>query len=265
MVDSKRVAIVTGASSGIGLEFARALAQRGHNVLLVSRSTDRLEEIATELAASHQVETYVCAVDLSKPGAGEVLFVFAREHRLSVHLLVNNAGFGLLGKFHELDWGDQIQLLRLNVEALVELTHRFLPEMIAEGSGGVINVGSMAGFTPGPLQSTYYASKAFVLSFSEGLSRELSGTGVTVTAVCPGPVQTGFQKRAGFSGGRKRINDVTASEVAKVGLKGWASGRRVVIPGLINKMLAVLLKIAPRRAVADSVYRIQVERMESRR
>ena len=265
MDDSRGVALVTGASSGIGLEFARLLAQRGSNVLLVARSSERLEEIARELATSQSVETYVFTADLAQPEARERLLQFTRQRDLPVHLLVNNAGFGLLGKFHEIDWGDQAELLRLNVEALVQLTHMFLPDMLERGTGGVINIGSMAGFTPGPLQSTYYASKAFVISFTEGLARELSGSGVTVTAVCPGPVPSGFQKRAGFSESRRRIAAVSASNVARIGLDGWARGRRVVIPGVVNKIIAVLLKFAPRRATADSVYRIQVERMSGRK
>jgi len=266
MTGSIQVALVTGASSGIGLAFARLLAADGYTLFLVSRSEERLAEIRDELHDAHGAVVHHAAVDLTRPDGVETVANAVAAKGLHIDLLINNAGFGLLGQFREINRAEQLRLIRLNVEALVDLTHRFLQPMVERGRGGIINVASMAGFSPGPLMASYYASKAFVLSFSQGLSRELRGSGITVTALCPGPVRTRFQTRAGFPNERtSTLPPASARDVAEAALKGHRAGKQVVVPGLVNKLLAVVSRIAPRRAMTEVVFRVQSSRMEGRR
>ncbi len=248
-------ALITGASSGIGLELARVFAREGYRLVLVARTRKRLEEIAQELRPA---ETQVLAIDLSMPDAPEEV------HRQipKVDVLVNNAGFGVFGKFANQSLAEELNMMQLNMTALVILTRLYLPEMISAGNGKIMNVASTAAFQPGPLMAIYFATKAFVLSFSEAIANELGGTGVTVTALCPGPTVSDFQERAnmqnsGLVKGRKMMD---ARTVAEIGYRGMLAGKTIVIPGLGNKLLTQSLRLSPRSVVTKMVRRMQEER-----
>lgn len=253
--------LVTGASHGIGWELARCFARDGHDVVLVARSEHELEARAAELRAVFGVQALPFVLDLSQPEGPARLFAALEDRGLNVEVLVNNAGFGLYGAFSESDVHEDLELMRLNVLSLAVLTRLFLPGMIERSSGGILNVGSMAGFQPGPLMALYYASKAFVLSFSEALANELQGTGVRVGVLCPGPTLTGFQSRAGIQGTLFRRGVMSAAEVARIGYLGFRRGRITVIPGLRNRLLAFAVRFAPRRLVPEVVRRLQEKRL----
>jgi hypothetical protein len=247
-IDGARpVALVTGASSGIGRELARILAREGHDLALVARSEERLVELAGELEKRHGIRVRTLAADLSDPGAPAALAAQLEHDRVSIDILVNNAGFGASGPFWETDARLELDLIQVNVTALTHLTRLLLPEMLRRHSGRILNVASTAAFQPGPFMAVYYASKAFVLSFSEALASELSGTGVAVTALCPGPTDTGFQERAGVARSNlfRRFRVLSAEAVAAAGYAGMRAGRRVVVPGLQNRLLAVVVRLAP--------------------
>ena len=235
-------ALVTGASSGIGLELARLLAADGHELTLVARRADVLDKIATELGGARTI-----ALDL-----GDAASVAAIVEAVpDIDFLVNNAGFGDFGEFGSSDLARQLSMIDLNVRALTELTHRYLAGMLARRNGRVLNLASTASFQPGPLMATYYATKAYVLSFSEALSEETRGTGVTVTALCPGPTASGFQEASSLESsklvaGRKLP---TAAEVAKVGYAAMLGGKAVVVPGARNRLLAGSIRLMPRPLV----------------
>jgi short-subunit dehydrogenase len=217
--------------------------------VLVARRRDRLEALRDELASAHDATSEIVAMDLAEPGAGTRLHELVVERGLAVDYLVNNAGFGAVGRFDRQDWERSLSMIRVNIVALAELTHRFVGDMVERGSGRVLNVASVAGFVPGPLQATYYASKAFVVSFSEALDAELAGTGVTVTALCPGMTATEFHDGAHMRGtGAMRFPRAAASGVARAGYDGMLRGRRLVVPGLMNKLIVhVGPRVLPRR------------------
>jgi uncharacterized protein len=248
-------ALVTGASSGIGAEFARQLAARGHGVFLVARREERLRELAAEIERDHGVHAEVWAGDLADSAAWEALPGVIAERGLEVAVLVNNAGFTTVGDVHS-NPDDQMGMIRVNVEALVALTTAFLPGMVDRGEGAVINVASVAAFQPIPVQAVYAATKAFVRSFTEGISAELKGTGVTATALCPGPVATEFVDAGGF---KKGVNDLpsfvwsTPRDVARAGIEGADKGKRVVVPGINNRVMAMLGQHSPRAVVLGPV------------
>jgi short-subunit dehydrogenase len=247
--------LITGASSGIGLELARIFAREGHALVLVARSRQRLEEIGAELKPA---QVRAIAKDLSVAGAAEEI------HREvpQVDVLVNNAGFGVYGKFAETPLEDELGMMHLNMTALVILTKLYLPAMIAAGKGKIMNVASTAAFQPGPLMAIYYATKAFVLSFSEAIGNELEGTDVTVTALCPGPTATGFQDRGKMENSNlvkgKKIMDARA--VAEAGYRAMMSGKPFVIPGVKNKLLAQSVRFSPRSMVTKIVRKMQEPR-----
>ena len=249
--------LVTGASSGIGAEIARALARRGQGVTLVARRADRLEELAEELG--EQVRAEVIAGDVSSSeGRGEIVAEVGRR-RLTVEVLVNNAGFGSGGRFHELDREREVEMAELNVVAVVDMTGHLLPEMVARGRGAVLNVASSAAFQPLPRQATYAATKAFVLSFTDALTSDLSGTGVSATALCPGPVKTEFVETAGLDeaeGGVPSFMWTTAEFNAEEAVKGVESGKRVVVPGRLNYAGALGGQHAPRGLLLKALGRI---------
>lgn len=242
-------ALVTGASGGIGYELSRQFARHGFNVILVARNAARLAEVAQELEKQHQVGTLVLPEDLSHPAAAREIYSNVRKRDISVEVLINNAGFGDLGRFGEAEWEVQRQMLQVNVTTLVELTRLFLPEMVCRKSGRILNIGSTGSFTPVPFMAIYGASKAFVLSFSEALSAELEGTGVTVTALCPGVTATHFARRAKTENTvLVRLNQMTAEDVARTGYLAAMKGKPRVVPGWFNKLLIGSLRFSHRTA-----------------
>jgi short-subunit dehydrogenase len=240
--------LITGASSGIGAEVARQLAADGYGVFLVARREDRLRELAAEIEREHGVRAEVAAVDLADPEQVEALPAKLGERGLAVDLLVNNAGFSTLGDVHR-NPDRQVGMIRVNCEALVALTCAFVPAMVDRGRGAVLNVASMAAFQPIPSQAIYAATKSFVLSFSEAVSEELRGTGVSMTALCPGPVATEFIEAAGFKKSKEEMGPSfawsSAEDVAQAGIEGIAKGKRVVVPGLGNRAIAVATQHTP--------------------
>ncbi len=243
-------ALITGASSGIGACFARALAARGRPLVLVARSKDKLEALAREIAQQHSVRVEIIEQDLSLQGAAGHLATALKERGIAVDLLVNNAGFGAHGEFWKLPLERQSEMLRLNIVTLTELTHLLLPAMVARRSGGVINVASTASFQPVPYTSVYSASKAYVTSFSMGLAEEVAGYGVRVLALCPGGTATNFFN-AGQYGKREFPGGLqSAEEVVEVGLRAFDRGRSLAVPRFINRLMIFALRLAPRRLVA---------------
>ncbi|HXX30425.1 MAG TPA: SDR family oxidoreductase [Myxococcaceae bacterium] len=261
---SPETVLVTGASSGIGAELARAFARGGSSLVLSARSVDRLEALAAELRQKHGTAVAILPADLAVADGASRLVERLTELRLQIDVLVNNAGYAGFGPFAETDWAHEAGMLQLNVVSLTDLTKRLLPGMVARKRGGLLNLASTAAFQPGPLMAVYYATKAYVLSFSEALAEELRGTGVTVTALCPGATASGFQARAHMEESRlvkgKRLMD--AATVAQAGYDGFRRGRRVVIPGLSNRLLAQSVRFTPRRLVTRIVHNMQ-ERVES--
>ena len=257
----KLTALVTGASGGIGEELARLFASDGHDLVLVARSEDKLKRLAEELGASHNVEARVLASDLSRPDSPREIFDELQASGVEVDALVNNAGFGSWGLFAETDLRQELEMLQVNVVALTHLTKLFLPSMLARRRGYVCNVASTAAFQPGPLMAVYYASKAYVLSLSEALANECEGTGVRVSALCPGPTETGFVAAAGMS--ESKLFDrgaMTARDVAVAGYRGLLAGKTIVIPGARNAFVARTVGMMPRRLVTKVVRGIQERR-----
>jgi len=254
-----QTALVTGASAGIGVDLAECFAKDGYDLILTARSEGALQEVATRLAAAHRIKATPIAGDLSVPGGGAALAKTIAERGLQVDVLVNNAGYGIAGAFDGSDLTEQLGMIDLNDRALVELTHIYWPRMLANRHGGVLNVASTASFQPGPLMAIYYASKAFVLSFSEALWKEAEGTGVLVSCLCPGPTTSKFRERAGT--GKTRLSRVgtpmPSAEVAQQGYDGWRANQRVVITGARNAILASLVPFLPRRVVLGLVKSMQ--------
>ena len=250
---ARPVALVTGASAGIGTELARLLAA-DHDLVLTARRGEHLQALAAELAARGAV-CHVVPADLADPAAPRRLFDAVAAAGLTVDVLVNNAGFGDLGAFAQADLAKALSMIQVNVTALTELTGLFLPGMLARGRGRVLNVGSVAGFQAGPFMAAYYATKAYVNSFSEALHSELLGTGVTVTVLCPGPVATEFGAVAGFrpAGGFSAGQAMGARAVAESGLRAMRAGRRMVVPGWRNRVMLFGERLVPRGAVIRAV------------
>jgi len=248
------VALVTGASSGIGLELARLLAAGGRDLVLVARSAERLDRIARELSDLHAVRVERRPRDLSKPDAAHALWSELTGDGVVVDTLVNNAGVGLHGAFGGQDVDAISRLVTLNVTTLTTLTRLSLPEMLARRSGRILNVASIVAYQPGgPQEAVYYATKAFVLSFSKSLAGELRGTGVTITTLCPGPTKTAFEAKAGATGTALYtwMPSMTAAAVARAGYRGMMRGAGVVIPGIVAKVLAVAGELPPRRIALE--------------
>lgn len=258
-MSGRRIALVTGGSSGIGLETARLLAADRYDLVLVARGQGRLEAAARDIATSSGARVLTRPADLSEPGAGGELVRRLPGEWSRIDLLVNNAAFGTYGPFADTPLDESLRMMRVNMESLVELTGLLLPAMLASGSGRILNIASVAAYTPGPLMSVYYATKAFVLSFSEAIARELSGSGVTVTAFCPGPVRTAFQERAGI--GPHRFSGIfapmSAERAARIGYRAMRRGKRTEAAGLGNRLLVLFIRAAPRRLVTDLVFLAQ--------
>ena len=254
--------MITGASSGIGRELATVIAKDRLDLVLVARRVERLEELATELRQKYGVNVEVVAADLARPGAAERVFEKARAGSGAVDVLVNNAGVGVHGLFAETSLVREIEMIHVNVVALTELTRLCVPGMIERRRGRIVNVASTAAFQPGPLMAVYYATKAHVLSFTEALAEELSGTGVTATALCPGPTRTEFQQKAGFGDVPLLKGPLVwdAASVARVGWEGAKRGKRVVVPGFVNRVLALGARLSPRRLTTKIARRLQENR-----
>ena len=245
-----KTALITGASGGIGYELALLFARDHYDCILVARSQDKLSALATRLESEFGVKTLVLAKDLSTPSTVDEIYEEVTAASLNVDVLVNNAGFPVYGGFVETDLQSELDMLQVNVMALTALTKLFLRGMVARRNGRILNLASTAAFVPGPLMAVYYASKAYVLSFSEAIANELHDTGVTVTALCPGSTRTGFQERGKLENARLvrgRLPD--AASVALAGYRGLMAGKSVVIPGLGNKLLPFGVRLSPRQAV----------------
>jgi uncharacterized protein len=258
MPASRPVALVTGASAGIGREIARILA-RDHDLVLTARRAAELHALAAEVAPA---TCHVLPFDLAEPAAPRGLVDAVSAAGLTVDVLVNNAGFGDLGPFADADLANLLRMIQVNITALTELTGLILPGMLARGRGRILNVGSVAGFQPGPLMAVYYATKAYVNSFSEALANELAGTGVTVTCLAPGPTESEFDAAAGMTPRKaSALNSVqSARAVAAAGVRGLMQGRRMVVTGLRNKLLLFAERFAPRGMVIAAVRRMQEKR-----
>lgn len=239
-----KLALVTGASGGIGLEFVKLLAQAGYDLALVARSGAKLESIATEMREEFGINVQVVVCDLARTDAAHE--VQARVPECDV--LINNAGFANNGKFADMPEGATLEEIQLNIVTLTQLTRLYLPSMIERKDGKILNIASTAGFLPGPNMAVYYASKAYVISFSEALAEELRGTGVTATVLCPGATESDFHTRAGTTATLlHKFGLAKAADVAKAGIEGMMRGKPMVVPGITNKLVALSPKITPRR------------------
>ncbi len=260
MSDLRPVALITGASGGIGAELARVFARHGHGLALAARDESKMQALALEIGASGGAPPEVIGLDLQAAGAAARLAAILAERQVSVRYLVNNAGYGLVGAFDVCDLADQLGVIDLNIRVLTELCRIFLRD-ITLARGGILNVASIAGFTPGPNMAVYYASKAYVVSFSQALHQELKGKGVAVTALCPGPVATGFGARAGIASDMSAgIPKLSAAEVAERGYRALIANRRIEAPGVADKLLRHALPLVPNALVLPILARIQAQR-----
>lgn len=261
MKDTTLTALITGASGGIGYELAKLFANDHHNLVLVARNGPRLTQIADELQRQFGVSVKTVALDLIAPGAPQRLFDELQREGIAVDILVNNAGYGKLGEFAAVPVEESLGQIQLNVTALTCLTRLFLGPMLERGSARIMNVASTAGFQPGPLMAVYYATKAYVISFSEALANELGGKGVTVTCLCPGATDTGFASRAGNDKSRlfKQLAPMDAKSVALKGYRGLIAGKTLAIPGWKNWLLAESLRVSPRKLVTAISRRLMDE------
>jgi uncharacterized protein len=249
-------ALITGASAGIGRHLALRFARHGYDLVLVARREAALHELAAEVAGAGR-KARVIVADLGAPGGPEQLAQRLQAEQIEVDVLVNNAGMGLQGPVAELPLDRQLSMIQLNVTSLTALTRLLLPPMLARNRGGILNVGSTAGFQPGPLMTVYYATKAYVLSFTEGLAEEVSGSALKITCLAPGPTHTEFAAQAAITGTRLfKRGTMTAEDVARIGFEGWNAGKRLVIPGLQNRLGTLLVRAVPRAYVLKQVKRL---------
>ena len=257
---TERVTLITGASAGIGTELARVFASQGHRVAMVARRVDRLNALAGELTAAGHTAPIVIPCDLTQSDAGDRIADALTAAGVEIEYLVNNAGFGVFGNAIQRPRADQLDIITVNIRALTDLSLRFSDQLI-RNRGGILNLGSIAGFLPGPGMAVYYASKAYVLSFTEAMRAELGPLGVRVTVVCPGPVPSEFQARAGFAPGfDSAILNVPAAEVARQAYRGLMANKRAVMPGLGIKIVPFLLRLFPRSFILAAVARFQLRK-----
>lgn len=258
-----KTALITGGASGLGYELALLLAKDGYNLVLIDIDAEKLQEVKQGIETDFTVNVQIYDKDLSVVNISEEIMLELKG--LPIDVLVNNAGFGLFGSFWETDWEREKQMLHLHVITTTHLTKLVLKDMIQRGSGKILNLSSLAAFQPGPLMSLYYATKGYILSFSEAIANELKGTGVTVTALCPGPTKTSFQKVVSNASSENKItfNMANAKEVAAYGYKAMNKGKVYAIPGKFNKLLATLPRFIPRNTAATIVKRIQEKNREA--
>ncbi|WP_028348400.1 SDR family NAD(P)-dependent oxidoreductase [Bradyrhizobium murdochi] len=255
---TERVTLITGASAGIGTELARVFASKGHRVALVARRADRLEALATEIKAAGGAAPIVIPCDLAQPDCGDRIAEALTASGVEVEYLVNNAGFGVFGRAIQRDRSNQLEIIAVNIRALTDLSLRFSDHLI-RNRGGLLNVGSIAGFLPGPGMAVYYASKAYVLSFTEAMRAELAPHGVRVTVLCPGPVPSEFQARAGFRPGYdSSILNMSSADVAQQAYSGLMANKRAVLPGLGIKIVPFMLRLFPRSFILGAIGRFQL-------
>lgn len=259
---NNKTALITGGASGLGYEFALLFAKDGYNLVLVDINSEKLEESQKNLQNLFSVDVLIMTKDLSQINISEE--IMTELNGVQIEALVNNAGFGVFGVFHESDWQRQAQMLNLHVVTTTHLTRLVLGGMVKRGSGKILNLSSLAAFQPGPLMSLYYATKGYILSFSEAIANELKGTGVTVTALCPGPTKTAFQEVVASDSSENKIafNMASAQDVAAYGYKAMMKGKSVAIPGGFNKILGTLPRFIPRNMATKIVRRIQEKNRE---
>jgi short-subunit dehydrogenase len=256
---SKKTALITGAANGIGYELASVFAMNGYNLVLVDRMANKLAEVAEKLQKQFGIFVKPIVKDLSIQTSPEEIFTELQQELIKIDVLVNNAGFGLHGLFNETNLNTELAMLQVNLVCLTHLTKLFLKDMVKQGEGKVLNLSSAAAFQPGPLMAVYFATKAYVLSFSQALASELEGTGVTVTALCPGPTESAFHEQTGKAGAKQVENNnmMDAQTVAKIGYRALMEGKTVAIPGLKNKFLAEIVRFTPRNLVTKIVKNMQ--------
>ncbi len=259
MNDHNPIAVITGASGGIGYELARVYAQNGYDLLIVARSADTLQSVAAEIKAEYGVRVRTIVTDLAMPNSAQKLFETVNQEVDHIDVLINNAGFADHARYAEEDITTILEMIQLNITTLSQLTRLVLPGMLARKSGKVLNVASTAAFLPGPYMAVYYASKAYVLSFSQALTMELEGTGVYVAALCPGPTATGFQERAKLHNAKifTMLKPMTAREVARSAYRGMQQNKRLIIPGCMNKLTAQVGRFFSRRFITKMVRNLQ--------
>jgi short-subunit dehydrogenase len=264
MVTDRPTALITGASFGIGSELARVFAREGHNLVLVARTGDKLRLLASELEKAHSTRSLILASDLTDPGAPAYVFDQTTRADIRVNLLVNNAGFGQYGLFADNDLEECLRQIQLNVTTLTHLTRLYLPQMIERKSGRILNIASTAAFQPGPLMAVYFATKAYVLHFSEAIANELAVTGITVTCLCPGATATEFHKRAHATGmNLLRMGSMDARSVAEDGYRALIAGKPVVISGFRNWLIAQSVRFSPRKLVTAIARATQESKREA--
>ncbi len=260
-MESKNFTLITGASSGIGLEFAKIFAREGHNLILVARSENTLKILAEELTKEYDVEIKVIVKDLEYYSSPTEIYDEIKRDNINVNILVNNAGFGTYGKFNYTDLDKELRMIQVNITALTHLTKLFLKDMVENNSGRILNIASVAAFQPGPLMAVYYASKAYVLSFSEAIAEELKDTKIKVTTLCPGPIKTNFSKIADTNNVRVFNENIpTAKEVAEYGYRALYNNKRVVVYQLKYKTAVQLIRFMPRKLVTRILKKIQESR-----
>ena len=248
-----KTVLITGATTGIGYELAKLFAKDKYELIIIARNETKLSETASSLIKDYNVNVKFISKDLSVPDSAKEIFDELKKENISIDILVNNAGFGDQGAFADSDMKNDIDMISLNITSLVILNRLFLDDMLKRNSGKILNVASTAAFQSGPFMAVYYATKAFVLSFSEAVSEELTGTNVTVSCLCPGPTETEFQNRAGIKKtkmmNRKKFTVMSAAEVALTGYKEMMKGKRNIIPGFANKAGAIFVKLLPRKII----------------
>ncbi|BAY08600.1 SDR family NAD(P)-dependent oxidoreductase [Calothrix sp. NIES-2098] len=255
----KKTALITGAASGIGYELAYIFALNDYNLVLVDRMAHKLAEVTDQFCKKFGILVKPVVKDLSVQTSPEEIFNELQQEDIKVDVLVNNAGFGIHGLFNETNLNTELEMLQVNLVCLTHLTKLFLKDMVKQGEGKVLNLSSAAAFQPGPLMAVYFATKAYVLSFSQALACELEGTGVTVTALCPGPTESAFHERTGIAGAKQieSNNMMDAQTVARIGYRALMEGKTVAIPGLKNKLLAEIVRFTPRKLVTKIVKSMQ--------
>ncbi|MFA8435018.1 MAG: SDR family NAD(P)-dependent oxidoreductase [Marinifilaceae bacterium] len=253
----KKFGLITGAASGIGYEIAKLLIQDSYHLVLIDKNATKLQEIQSDFKSQYKNEVQILEKDLSKTNVADEIYDELRQQQIELDLLVNNAGYGVFGMFSETDWKRERDMIQLHVITSTHLTKLFLPGMVRRGTGKILNVSSLAAFQPGPLMSIYYATKAYLLSFTEAIANEVKGTGVTITVLCPGITKTGFQKTVSEEEAQINWNLASAANVARYGYKAMLKGKIVAIPGFINYLLANAPRFFPRRIAANVVRRLQ--------